>query len=203
MWGRKGRGLFHTIRHRNLVNTQSIPGKHFQEGSSTLPHRHISLPDPQISPGSLLNPISCNSYFHILTPEMTYCSVWASPTGWNFLAKTTVQRKSDLGRGIALKMTEGEKVTYCSCRQGTDSAPHIMTQRAALVGRERKSQWIPQTFLFQWSIKQTIPLCTASTGFIPRDPGIFSSLLMDRVTGTFYFTNRSPEARVQRFLVNR
>lgn len=177
--GWKGRGPLltwcHTIRHRSLVNTQSLPGKYFLEESSALSYRHISLLDLQISYWMFS---AVTSFFHTLTPEMTYCSAWASPTAWNFLTKTAVQSKSDLGRGITSEMTEGEKVTYCSCRQGTDSAPHIMTQRAALVGRERKSQWIPQAFLFQWSIKQTIPLCTASTALIPCDPDIFSSLLM-------------------------
>lgn len=51
------------------MNTQGIPGKDFQEGSSTLPYRHISLPDPQISPGSLLNVFSCNQLLPHLDPR--------------------------------------------------------------------------------------------------------------------------------------
>lgn len=108
----------HTIRYRNLVNTQSIPGKYFQEGSSTLPYRHISLLDPQTSPGSLLNVFSCNQLLPHLDPRDDLLQSVASSTGWNFLTKTTIQRKSDLGRGITSEMIEGEKVTYCSCRQG-------------------------------------------------------------------------------------
>lgn len=103
MWGRKGRGLFHTIRHRNLVNTQSIPGKHFQEGSSTLPHRHISLPDPQISPGSLLNPISCNQLLPHLDPRDDLLQCLSITHRLEFLSKDHSTEKVRFGQGHCFK----------------------------------------------------------------------------------------------------